>query len=109
MDRSWSKVLFVAAVAAALLAAFALRPFVGAAAEPNDTFDSATAVTFNATARDAITSAGDVDYFAFTVGAAPTQLTIGLTELPANYDLELYDPDRALIASSRRASTLSES
>lgn len=75
----------------------------------NDTFQQAARIAPGFSFDAAIDSASDVDYFRFTVDSGPASINVALTNLPANYDVFLYGPDHALLASSTQSGTQSES
>jgi hypothetical protein len=59
--------------------------------------------------RDAICPAGDVDFYSFTVpGGHLVMMTITLSDLPADYDLKLYDPNGTLMGESNKTGTNDE-
>lgn len=80
--------------------------------EPNNSSTAAKLIkTFSDTTlygyTGAISSGTDADWFRFKL-AAPTNLKIVLTDLPADYDLKLYKLNGALIMSSTNAGTSDE-
>ncbi len=77
--------------------------------EPNNTMTAAYGSVTSATAYNSyIYSATDVDYYHFTTTTTGT-ITITLTDLPADYDLSLYDASGAIVGSSTSGSEISES
>jgi hypothetical protein len=69
--------------------------------EPNNTYEQATTLTSGAPLLAYIDTVNDIDYYKLTVPAAGRQIAVSLTQLPADYDLYLADPTRALVAWSR--------
>lgn len=59
--------------------------------EPNEDFASAKAITPGIAIHAYICDANDRDWFKFNANAGQ-EMNIDLTQLPADYDLELYDP-----------------
>ncbi len=68
--------------------------------EPNDSFDQARAIQPGNAYLAYVDSASDADYYSFPVTDPTSLITVALTDLPADYDLWLHGPDRALLASS---------
>lgn len=75
--------------------------------EPNDSFDEAPFLLPNTEYWAAICTPTDVDYYGITVVAGQL-IRPELWDLPADYDLDLYGPDRSLIARSTDAGTTME-
>ena len=77
--------------------------------EPNESFGAAWFVDppYPESIQSYICSASDEDYFSFTAELHDT-IGIKLNQLPANYDLELYDPHGDFLALSDRAGTAEE-
>jgi Secretion system C-terminal sorting domain/Pregnancy-associated plasma protein-A/Fibronectin type III domain len=76
--------------------------------EPNNTRSSATRVAINASMKSQIGTLGDRDWFTFrTIGTA-TNVRLTLSELPADYDLKLYNVNGALLRSSENMGTATE-
>lgn len=75
--------------------------------EPNDTFVQAFPITPAVEYLGCIPTPSDLDYFRFNV-APHTAIGVELYNLPANYDLYLYDPAQTLLDSSTNAGTTSE-
>lgn len=75
--------------------------------EPNETHG--TALPVDATViRSYICTAEDEDWFSIALLRGQV-LDVKLTDLPKNYDLELYDDERAAMAKSQRLGTATES
>jgi len=75
--------------------------------EPNDSFDQAPFLLANSEYWAAICTPSDVDYYGITVVAGQL-IQPELWSLPADYDLDLYGPDRSLIARSTNPGTTVE-
>lgn len=67
--------------------------------EPNNSFDQAGTLTPEIPAISYISYPSDRDYFKFTV-SGPATLYVSLTNLPTDYDLYLYSPQRVEIDAS---------
>ncbi|UWE04114.1 M4 family metallopeptidase [Laceyella sacchari] len=80
----------------------------GDAYEPNDSMSAAKAMISGTTYNGLISSPTDVDWFKFTPSKS-TYLSLSLTNLPADYDLYLYNSSGTLLARSEYAGTSSES
>ncbi|MCS6904421.1 MAG: fibronectin type III domain-containing protein [Bacteroidia bacterium] len=73
--------------------------------EPNNTLPDAK--NFPATAYGYICPVGDVDWFRFTLSTTAS-FTVTLTNLPADYDIQLYDANNQLLRESDNWGTSSE-
>ncbi len=76
--------------------------------EPNETLATAATIPVNTVIQAAIGTSTDVDYYKFTTSAS-SNFSITLTNLPADYDLYLYNSAGTQIGSSTAAGTSSES
>jgi hypothetical protein len=76
--------------------------------EVNDSFDQAYGIEQNRDYLGYIESPDDNDYFKFTVSDPSVFIWVSLTDLPADYDLFLYRPDRSLVAWSNYGGRASE-
>lgn len=75
--------------------------------EANNT--TGTAKTISTTAISAfICPTGDEDWYAFANLSTAKNIRVTLTNLPADYDIQLYNPSGTLVASSANAGTTSE-
>jgi len=78
--------------------------------EPNDNFGQAWDIGWGGHVESYICSAGDMDYYQASIGTLPFDgFTITLSNLPADYDLYVYDAARQLLASSTNPSLAVES
>jgi len=75
--------------------------------EPNDDFATASTVPVGADQAAAICPSGDEDWYKFDVTAGE-EISVSLSSLPANYDLELYRPSNVMEAESRSPGTSDE-
>lgn len=75
-------------------------------AEPNNTRATASLVSVDAIVTGTISSSTDVDYYKFR--APSQQLYISLYNLPANYDIRLYNGAGTLLATSQNSGTTDE-
>ena len=71
--------------------------------EPNNTKNTAAPVTANSSITSQISSAGDMDWFSFSNTSSQNNIKLMLTNLPAAYNLQLWDPDGAKVATGANA------
>lgn len=76
--------------------------------EANETQATAATIATGAAISAAISTATDIDYYKFTT-TGTNNLAISLTNLPADFDLVLYNSAGTQIGSSANGSTTSES
>lgn len=76
--------------------------------EPNDTFQTAYPINSGAEYQSYISTSTDVDYYSLNVNS-PGVINISLWNLPADYDMELYDYNGQRIAASYNDGATSES
>jgi hypothetical protein len=74
----------------------------------NNTTTGAAVIPFNTNVNGLINVGADVDLYKFTITTAGT-ISLSLTTLPANYDLQLLNSAGGLIVSSAKNSTNAES
>ena len=77
--------------------------------ESNNTLNSAKTIALGTNINGLISSATDNDYFKFSNSSSRRNILVSLTNLPADYDLRLYNSRGTLIATSQNSSTASES
>ncbi|MEP7128768.1 MAG: M12 family metallo-peptidase [Chitinophagales bacterium] len=77
--------------------------------EPNQTKNTAKAITANTVVYGLIHNSTDIDFFSFSNTTSQKNIKVTLTALPANYDLDFYDPSGNKILSSKFAGTTNES
>lgn len=70
--------------------------------EPNDSKGSAKAITPGIPITALIGVAKDKDYFKFSNSASQPNIQVSLTNLPANYSLQLFNPSGTKVASSKK-------
>ncbi len=75
--------------------------------EPNEDFADARVIAPGRAIQAYICDANDQDWFKFDVQAGQ-EITVDLTHLPADYDLELYDAGEANVAGSNNSGTADE-
>lgn len=75
--------------------------------EPNNTQATAGTITAGTTYKALIATNTDNDYYKFTV-AAGTNITVSLTTLPFDYDLQLLNAAGTVVGSSAAGGTTSE-
>lgn len=76
--------------------------------EPNDTTAQAYQINLATAYNSYIASASDVDYYKFSTTQAGT-IKLNLTNLPADYNVYLYDSSGAQVGKSENSSTTAES
>lgn len=76
--------------------------------EPNGSIAAAKVVAPNSTNIGKITPSGDLDYFKFTTTSPNTNIKLTLTNLPADYELRLYNSSGTSIGVSQNGGTTPE-
>ena len=76
--------------------------------ESNNTTGTAKTIAVNTNINALIGTSTDKDWFKFTTTSANKNIRIDLTNLPADYDVKLYNPSGTQIAVSQNGSTTSE-
>ncbi|MFN8277349.1 MAG: M43 family zinc metalloprotease [Chitinophagales bacterium] len=76
--------------------------------ESNNTLSAAKTIATNTNITALIGTSTDVDYFKFTTTTTAKNIQVTLTNLPADYDLYLYNASGTLLAKSINGSTTSE-
>lgn len=76
--------------------------------ESNNTKSTASPVAVGGNIFGLINVLGDVDFYSFSNTVSQPNMNLNLTTLPANYNLDLYDPSGTKIAASKKGSTNSE-
>jgi len=76
--------------------------------EPNNTLATAAPVSVGTNVNAEIASASDVDYYSFSTSGSRKNVKVTLTNLPANYDLTLYNSNGSQLATSTNAGTSAE-
>jgi hypothetical protein len=78
--------------------------------ESNNSASASKTISFNTEISAAIGTSTDVDWFKFTTpNTTATNLRLSLYNLPANYDLNLYNRSQVVLRSSANTGTTSES
>lgn len=77
--------------------------------ESNETISAAKPIPTNTDVTALISSTTDKDWFSFTTAAGATNISISLSNLPADYDIRLYNSAGTQIAISQNGGTTSES
>jgi len=93
------------------LSIFTTLPAAGCADnyESNNTLATAKTINVNTEINAAIGTSADVDYFEFSNTQAQKKIKVTLTNLPFDYDIQLYKSNGALIATSQNSGTTNES
>jgi hypothetical protein len=76
--------------------------------EPNNGLFSAPSVPLNTDVYALISTATDKDFYSFNNSTISKNIKVSLTNLPADYDVRLIDPNGTRIAVSQNAGTTSE-
>lgn len=76
--------------------------------ESNNTLSSAKTVAVNTDIYGLISPSGDNDYFKFTTTSPNTYIRINLSNLPADYDIRLYNSSGSQLAISQNGGTTAE-
>jgi hypothetical protein len=77
--------------------------------EGNNSFATATTIAPTAQLKGLVGQPYDRDYFTFTTTANEPKFKIELTDLPADYDLRLYNASMTLLQKSTKIGTVNES
>ncbi|KAA9038414.1 T9SS type A sorting domain-containing protein [Ginsengibacter hankyongi] len=78
------------------------------ALEPNNTLATAQSISIGANVNAEIASSTDVDYYVFTTSGSQKNVKVNLTNLPANYNLALYNSKGNQLATSTNGGTSGE-
>lgn len=76
--------------------------------ESNNTLSTAKIVSVNTDIYGLISPSGDNDYFRFTTTSPNTYIRINLSNLPADYDIRLYNSSGTQLAISQNGGTTAE-
>ncbi|MFD2718518.1 N-acetylmuramoyl-L-alanine amidase [Hymenobacter monticola] len=76
--------------------------------EANETLSAGAPIGVNVNNTAYICPTGDVDWYKFTSSSTNNNLKVTLTNLPLDYDLELYNASGTLLYSSTQPSTTAE-
>lgn len=76
--------------------------------EPNNSSATATAITPGTAISSQIQANGDLDYYSFSNTSTNKNIKVTLTNLPYDYDMTLYYPSGATVATSQNGGTTSE-
>ena len=76
--------------------------------ENNNTFATAKAISANTDIEGSIRASDDVDWFTFTISASQNNMKLELTNLPANYNLSLYNASKQKLGQSNNNGVTSE-
>lgn len=76
--------------------------------ESNNTLSTAKTVSVNTDIYGLISPSGDNDYFKFTTTSPNTYIRINLSNLPADYDIRLYNSSGTQLAISQNGGTTAE-
>lgn len=76
--------------------------------ESNNTLSTAKTVSVNTDIYGLISPSGDNDYFKFTTTTPNTYIRINLSNLPADYDIRLYNSSGTQLAISQNGGTTAE-
>ncbi len=76
--------------------------------EANNTSSAAKVIPLNTDITGILSSASDLDWFKFTTVAPNTRVKVTLTNLPADYDIKMYNSKVTLLYTSQNSATTSE-
>ncbi|MBX7140464.1 MAG: T9SS type A sorting domain-containing protein [Chitinophagales bacterium] len=76
--------------------------------EPNNSKNQAKAITAGVTIQALIGNSTDKDFFSFSNTSGQPNIRVSLTNLPANYNLKLFNPSGSQIAQSTNSGTTNE-
>lgn len=76
--------------------------------ETNNTYNQAKSIAVNSNITAVISSSTDKDYFRFSTTTSNRNIKIDLTNLPADYDVILYNPSGVQIGISQTSGTANE-
>ncbi len=76
--------------------------------EANETRTTAKTIAVNTDITAKIGTSTDVDWFKFTTTTTQKNIKVNLSNLPANYDLQLYDSKGVLLRTSANTGTTAE-
>lgn len=76
--------------------------------ESNNTFSAAKSLTVNTNVNALISSSTDIDWFKFSNTSTAKNIRVTLSNLPADYDLRLYNSAGTLLFSSENGGTTTE-
>jgi hypothetical protein len=76
--------------------------------ESNNTLSAAKSIPVNTDIYGLISPSGDNDYFKFTTTSPNTYIRIDLSNLPADYDIRLYNSSGSQLAISQNGGTAAE-
>lgn len=76
--------------------------------EANNTSATATAINLSTIYNSFICPTGDQDWFRFSNTSSQRHIQVTLQSLPADYDINLYNPSGVLVASSANGGTANE-
>ncbi len=76
--------------------------------ESNNSLSSATAIAVNTNISSMLATSTDNDYFRFSNTSTQKNINVTLTNLPADYDLRLYNSSGSLLATSQAGGITSE-
>ena len=76
--------------------------------ESNNSLNTAKTIPVNTTITARISTSTDKDYFKFTTTSTNRNIRINLTNLPADYDVRIYNPSNVQVGSSLNSGTTSE-
>jgi hypothetical protein len=76
--------------------------------ETNNTYNQAKSIAVNANITAVISSSTDKDYFRFSTTTSSRNIKIDLTNLPADYDVILYNPSGVQVGISQTSGTANE-
>lgn len=76
--------------------------------ESNNTLSGAKGISIGVNVLAQIASGTDLDYYSFSNNTTQSNISISLSNLPANYDMKLFSPTGALLLTSQNTGTNTE-
>lgn len=76
--------------------------------EPNETFAAAKSISVNTNYTPKICGATDADWFKFSNSSSQRHIRVTIKNLPADYDLQLYNSNGTLLGTSQNGGTSNE-
>jgi hypothetical protein len=76
--------------------------------EPNNTISTPKAISMNTNYYSYICPVDDEDWYSFSNTNSQKHIKVTLTSLPADYDIQLYNPSNVLVGSSANSGTADE-
>lgn len=76
--------------------------------EPNNTKSTAVGITTNIDIKSQISTSSDIDWLSFANTSSAKNIKVTLTTVPADYDIQLYNPSGTKVKTSENSGTNNE-